>query len=338
MKKLIWLFAVIIITISCKEEVKDYVTLNGILKNANSTKITVQGRGFSKEINVNEDGTFTDTLRVTDGVHALTFENGDRITLFLKNGFDLNLQFKGDNIVDGIVFTGIGAETNNFMENKKSFFMSDFANPKTYFSLDKKAYETRLAEAKKTLKGFKDNAKDLDSLIDAMDSKNDEMFFGYIESNYEAMNANMMKLATGKLSPTFANYENFKGGKTSLTDLKGKYVYIDVWATWCAPCKAEIPFLKTLEEEYKGKNIAFVSVSVDEANAHSDWKKMVKDLNLGGVQLFADKSFESEFILEYGITAIPRFILIDPKGVIVDSDAKRPSDPTLKDQFKSLGI
>jgi len=319
MKKIILLFAVIAI-MSCKSEPKDFVTLSGKLKTPGAEKLTVQGRDFSKEISVNADGTFSDTLKVTDGVHAIS--NGDdRITLFLKNGYDLNMEFKGESL-----------------ENKRSFYMSDNANPKSYFTLDKVAFEAKLAAAKAELQGYKDKAQNLDSLIVAMDARNDKMFFGYIESNYEAMHETLTRLAKGKASPVFVNYENFKGGKTSLSDLKGKYVYLDIWATWCAPCKAEIPFLKTLEKEYAGKNIEIVSISVDKPEAYETWKKMVADEQLGGMQLYADNNFESQFILDYGINAIPRFILIDPAGNIVDADAARPSDPKLKELFTELGI
>lgn len=336
MKKIILLFAAIAI-MSCKSEPKEYVTLNGKLKTPGLEKITVQGRGFSKDITVNSDGTFSDTLKVTDGVHAIS-NGGDRVTLFLKNGYDLNLEFKGEKLSDGVLFKGEGAETNNFMENKRAFYMSDNANPKSYFVLDKAAFDAKLAAAKSELKGYKDQAKDLDSIINVMDARNDEMFFGYIESNYEAMHETLTRLGKGKASPMFANYENFKGGKTSLADLKGKYVYIDVWATWCAPCKAEIPALKALEKEFMGKNIQFVSISVDKPEAHETWKKMVADEQLSGIQLYADNNFESQFILDYGINAIPRFILIDGAGNIVDADAPRPSDPKIKELFTELGI
>lgn len=336
MKKIILLFAAIAI-MSCKSEPKEYVTLNGKLKTPGLEKITVQGRGFSKDITVNSDGTFSDTLKVTDGVHAIS-NGGDRVTLFLKNGYDLNLEFKGEKLSDGVLFKGEGAETNNFMENKRAFYMSDNANPKSYFVLDKAAFDAKLAAAKSELKGYKDQAKDVDSIINVMDARNDEMFFGYIESNYEAMHETLTRLGKGKASPMFANYENFKGGKTSLADLKGKYVYIDVWATWCAPCKAEIPALKALEKEFMGKNIQFVSISVDKPEAHETWKKMVADEQLGGIQLYADNNFESQFILDYGINSIPRFILIDGTGNIVDADAPRPSDPKIKELFAELGI
>ncbi|MGV8946789.1 MAG: redoxin family protein [Lutibacter sp.] len=336
MKKIILLFAVLAI-VSCKTEKKEYVTLSGKLKTPGVEKLTVQGRDFSKEITVNSDGTFSDTLKVTNGVHAIS-NGGDRITLFLKNGYDLTMEFKGENLSDGALFKGEGAETNNFMENKRAFYMSDNANPKSYFTLDKEAFDAKIAAAKLELKGYRDKANNLDSLIIVMDTRNDEMLFGYIESNYQSMHESLATLAKGKVSPAFADYENHKGGKTSLANLKGKYVYIDVWATWCAPCIAEIPFLKALEKEYDGKNIQFVSISVDKPDAHETWKNMVTAEQLGGIQLFADKNFESQFILDYNINSIPRFLMIDAAGNIVDADAPRPSDPKLKELFTELGI
>lgn len=64
------------------------------------------------------------------------------------------------------------------------------------------------------------------------------------------------KIKKGNKAPDFSDYENYKGGTSSLSDFKGNYVYIDIWATWCKPCIAQIPYLKILEEEYKDKNIS----------------------------------------------------------------------------------
>ncbi|MEZ4792362.1 MAG: TlpA disulfide reductase family protein [Gelidibacter sp.] len=155
-----------------------------------------------------------------------------------------------------------------------------------------------------------------------------------INETYEK-NKNLVK---GMPSPQFVNYENHKGGKTSLADLKGKYVYIDVWATWCGPCKREIPFLKEVEKKYHGKNIEFVSTSIDVAKDHDTWVEMVKNEQLGGVQLMADNNWKSKFVTDYAIEGIPRFILIDPNGNIVDADAPRPSDPKLIKLFNALNI
>ncbi len=138
----------------------------------------------------------------------------------------------------------------------------------------------------------------------------------------------------GTSSPKFTDYKNYKGGATSLDDLKGKFVYIDVWATWCGPCRDEIPYLKELEKEFRNENIAFVSISVDDVEDHQAWKDMVATNKMEGVQLFANG--DAQFMNDYGIESIPRFILVDAKGNILDYDTYRPSDPLLKESLHTL--
>ncbi len=117
-----------------------------------------------------------------------------------------------------------------------------------------------------------------------------------------------------------------------MEDLKGKLVYIDVWATWCGPCKGELPHLKKLEKAFHWKKVHFVSISVDENEAA--WKKMVKEKKLGGIQLHADKAWSSDFVKAYKINGIPRFILLDKKGNIITADAPRPSSDKIKPLLK----
>lgn len=146
---------------------------------------------------------------------------------------------------------------------------------------------------------------------------------------------NFKMISSKGTAPDFA-YEDINGKVVSLKALRGKYVYIDVWATWCVPCKAEIPFLAKVEEEYHGRNIHFVSLSVDRLADKQKWLSYVKEHQLKGIQLMADKDFSSEFVKKFNIGGIPRFLLIDPNGKIVDGDAKRPSNPELRKQFDSL--
>jgi thiol-disulfide isomerase/thioredoxin len=148
---------------------------------------------------------------------------------------------------------------------------------------------------------------------------------------------NAKALEIGNPSPKF-DYENQKGGKTSLASLKGKYVYIDVWATWCGPCLQEIPSLQKVEEQYQDKNIEFVSISINKIKDREKWSNLVNNKQLGGIQLLADKDWDSKFITAYNIRGIPRFILIDPSGNIVNSDAPRPSEAKLIDLFNDLKI
>ncbi|MBL0341166.1 MAG: TlpA family protein disulfide reductase [Bacteroidetes bacterium] len=141
----------------------------------------------------------------------------------------------------------------------------------------------------------------------------------------------MKSLEKGMPSPDFS-FADMTGKKYSLKDFKGKYIYVDVWATWCGPCKVEIPHLKKLESELHNKNIAFVSICTFDEMAK--WEAMVKEKELSGTQLFAPR--DNDFVKKYNIQGIPRFLLIDKEGKILSSDAKRPSDPTLKDELLSL--
>ncbi len=152
-----------------------------------------------------------------------------------------------------------------------------------------------------------------------------------VTSSYKVLS----NLTPGKASPTF-DYKNFKGGNTSLEDLKGKIVYVDVWATWCGPCIREIPSLKILEADYHSKNIAFVSLSIDEKKDYDKWRTMVTDKELGGIQLMADNDWKSKFVTDYGIKGIPRFIIIDTEGNIINSDAPRPSNPEIRTTFDAI--
>lgn len=136
-------------------------------------------------------------------------------------------------------------------------------------------------------------------------------------------------LLPGKPSPLFV-YNDINGKAVKLNDLKGKLVYIDVWATWCGPCLGEIPSLKQLESDYHGKNIEFVSISIDTKKDFEKWRKMVKEKDLKGIQLFADNDWKSEFVRAYAIDAIPRFLLIDESGNIISADAPRPSDAKIR--------
>ncbi len=146
------------------------------------------------------------------------------------------------------------------------------------------------------------------------------------------------KLKRGADAPQFSGVTS-TGEKVNLADLKGKNVYVDVWATWCGPCKAEIPSLKKVEQEYHDGNIEFVSISVDEQKDKEKWAKFIVDNDLGGMQLFANGAWESDITKGYNIKGIPRFILINDKGKIYSADAPRPSQhENLSKAFKEMGV
>lgn len=339
MKKLLVLFLAVSL-FSCKKELKDYVTISGKIENAESKVLLIASRDINKEITINEDGTFSDTLKVTQkGFYSLS-EGENRTAIYLDNGYELELTTDSKDFLNKLVYKGIGAESNNYIVKKIQFSQNELGTPKDFFILDRKEFDEKVGKLTSRLDELFGNKSKLDSTLVAQEEMSNQQMLTFLADNYESQNAVFSKFKKGNPSPKFVNYENFKGGKTSLDDLKGKYVYIDVWATWCVPCLNEIPALQSLEKEFQGKNIEFVSISVDNVDgtrgSKADWKNMVAEKQLGGIQLYADKDFQSDFMMAYNVNSIPRFILIDPNGNIVDFDAPRPSDPKLKELFKSL--
>lgn len=139
------------------------------------------------------------------------------------------------------------------------------------------------------------------------------------------------KIAKGMPAPNFETVD-VNNNHVNLSDFKGKYVYVDFWASWCGPCKQEIPYFKTLTSDFNGKNIAFLSVSVD---AKKDaWEKAIVTHDLFGNLLYAGSN---DIIRnEYMVYSIPRFVLIDPEGNFVDSNAPRPSSEEIRNLFAVL--
>jgi len=134
----------------------------------------------------------------------------------------------------------------------------------------------------------------------------------------------------GKSSYNFS-LPDTSGNMVSMKDFKGKVVLVDVWATWCGPCKAQFPFLREIEEEYaNNKDIVFVGISLDKVEVKQKWKDMIKKESLGGIQLLDD--FGKGFGRKYDIAAIPRFMLIDRKGRWIEIRCPRPES---KEDLKS---
>lgn len=309
---------------------KNYVTFEAKIENKNGDKLYILGpKKYKKEFVLNKSGVFKDTLMVAEGMYRMD-DGVEGTSLFLQPGMDLKLKMNAKEFDESIVYTGKGAKENNFLA-QTALYEENYNYPEL-LKADESAFEKGVAA--KTESDFKrlSDAK-LDKGFVAQYTKQIEGSAEGLKQYYQEQ-LEMQKMNDAP-SPTFA-YENHKGGITKLEDLRGKYVYIDVWATWCAPCRAEIPHLKKVEEAFHGKNIEFVSISVDTKKDYEKWKKFVTDQQLGGIQLYADDDWNSDFIKSYGITGIPRFILIDPNGNIVNANADRPSSPALTTLLNEL--
>jgi len=105
------------------------------------------------------------------------------------------------------------------------------------------------------------------------------------------------------------------GKPVSLASLRGKYVLIDFWASWCGPCRMEYPYLLKAYSKFKDKNFEIIGVSLDDKELA--WVKSIKDNGFPWLQVCDLKGFKNEVALAYGIAAIPQSFLIDPNGIII---------------------
>ena len=171
------------------------------------------------------------------------------------------------------------------------------------------------------------NFKSYGQYLSAMEQYGKYLVTPSLKERAEAVGTKLYDTKPGGRAADFT-YPDTGGKMVSLSDFKGKVVLVDVWATWCGPCRQQIPYLKKLEEELHGEDIVFLGVSVDESKDKQKWLDFIEKEDLKGVQLLAGGW--SKITKDYKINGIPRFMVFDKQGNIVSVDAPRPSSPELK--------
>jgi thiol-disulfide isomerase/thioredoxin len=332
MKKLIFILSIAVFITSCQK--KDYaefkVKFDG-LEEADSV-MTVRGMGINKKVMIDENGYFHDTIKLEKS-NFVNFLLGRKANVqsFLGNDFNLDIYADVTKIDSTLKFKGKGSQNSIYLAERVKQVKAFSENLNSMYEKDSVEFHQEIDAFKARMTDLLNQGKKIDTALIRLENQGLDGYVKQLTSSYKIRHEAAVKFKKGNPSPTFENYENYKGGKSSLKDFKGKFVYIDVWATWCKPCIGQIPALKELEEEYKGKNIEFVSISTDKKEAYSKWKDMIKEKEMGGVQLWAGD--DQQFSIDYNIRSIPRFIFIDPDGNIVNANAPRPS---MKEQVKKM--
>lgn len=172
------------------------------------------------------------------------------------------------------------------------------------------------------------NAKDLEelelkakTLEPFIQSFQNESYVRYLEQQYRSKELKLLESQVGNPAPHFSLPDS-TGFIHSLQDFYGKVVFMDLWASWCKPCREETPILKEIYQEFQNRrDIVFIGIAI--RDFQEDWIKAIKEDKPVGLQLIDKDQIVSR---TYHANVLPRYIIIDKYGKFADADAPRPSE------------
>tara|TARA_B110000908_G_scaffold42859_1_gene52169 strand:- start:26 stop:1003 length:978 start_codon:yes stop_codon:yes gene_type:complete len=318
--KLKHLFTVALATLlfGCTNTNSNQVIISGTITNPKGDTVKIMMKDTSYITTLNEAAHFNISFNLDTATYLSFFHGEESTAMFLKGGESVNLTIDTEFFDETIIYEG-SAESSYLA---KKYMLGEEANIYgQLFTTEKEEFITNLKHHIAIVEEQLNNVKN-EAFITAEKGSNVKMIDFYIEK-IEAI-ANLPKKGEAAIDFTYPDKE---GNEFSLSTFKGSLVYIDVWATWCGPCKAEIPSLKELEHDYHNNNITFLSVSVD--TDKEAWLNMVAEKQLGGVQLWANGW--SAITKSYAINGIPRFMLFDTDGNVISLNAPRPSSDEIRE-------
>jgi len=282
---------------------------------------------------LNEKGEFQLETTLDSAKSVMFFDGLEATSLYLLPGDDIQLSLHTAYFDETVRFYGKGAERNNAIA---ALAIVDEMNSNSLAGLDEKMDTTALFErvdeitmkVQNTIDGYAEQFPEM-SAVWSGKKKQAEAGAKRQKSNVVAkLKFNALKeelVGKGLLDIVGVNMD---GKELALSSFKGKTTVVDFWATWCGPCKAEMPHLKTLEDKY-GEEVNFVSVGA--FCKEDEWKQMATEFGFEH-NMFVSKENE-KYTEQYMVNAIPRYMVIDKDLNIISIDAPRPSSGELEKLF-----
>jgi peroxiredoxin len=235
------------------------------------------------------------------------------------------------------------AEADKKLEDRQKLYLETQGKKVKYDTIGLAQYRAEMAQFKNErrqqeitfIKAHPDYVVSVEALKDAVGYLPDDiriydkLFDGLNKSVRESKDGaalrktidGFMAVRIGAAAPLFTSSDT-AGVAFNLKDLRGKYVLLDFWASWCGPCREENPNVVKAYEQFKDKNFTVLGVSLDQPGKHDAWVKAIKDDGLVWYHVSDLKYWKSEIAQQYSIRSIPQNFLIDPKGKIIAANLR----------------
>jgi thiol-disulfide isomerase/thioredoxin len=305
---------------------KTLVSISGEITNPIGDTVKFMTRDTSYVTTIDSLGMFAIEFDLDSATYLSFFHGVESTAMYLKLGDKVDISIEPELFDESITYTG--SEESSYLAWQ--YLFQESRPSVDWFKISEQELDSQFMVLARDMNAELEKFKISNALFYDVELGKISSRESYIRDRREVL----ASLPQPGDDPIDFTYPDLVGDEVSLSDFVGSVVYVDVWATWCGPCKAEIPFLHDLEQEYRDNDVVFMSVSVDVEKNKQAWLDMIADKDMKGVQLFADGW--SQITKDYAINGIPRFMLFDAEGKVADLNAPRPSSDDIRPALDAL--